>query len=137
MQSHLQLTDNEFETQFLSCVFSPALFTHEAHIRLAWIHINKYGCQIAIENITTQLLNYVNVLGANSKYNHTLTIAAVKAVNHFINKSTSSSFAGFINEFPRLNTNFKDLIAFHYSLDIYNLEKGRLQFVEPDLVPFS
>ena len=137
MQSHSELTDNEFEIQFQSAAFPPSLFTHEAHLRLAWIHIKKYGCETAIENITKQLMNFVEAIGASGKYNHTLTIAAVKAVNHFINKSGSSSFADFIQEFPRLNSNFKDLMAFHYSVDIYNSETARQQFVEPDLVPFS
>jgi hypothetical protein len=137
MQSHFELTDHEFEIQFQSASFPPALFTHEAHIRLAWVHIKKYGCEKAIENITGQLMDYVKTIGATGKYNHTLTIGAVKAVNHFINKSASSNFAGFIKEFPRLLSNFKDLMAYHYSGDIYNSETAKQQFVEPDLLPFS
>ena len=137
MQSHFDISDHAFEMQFQSGSFPPALFTHEAHIRLAWIHIKKYGCQKAIENISSQLLNYVKIIGATGKYNQTLTVAAVKAVSHFINKSVSSNFADFIQEFLRLNTNFKDLLAAHYSVDIYHSETARLQFLEPDLLPFS
>lgn len=137
MQSHFDISDHAFEMQFQSGSFPPALFTHEAHIRLAWIHIKKYGCQKAIENISSQLMNYVTIIGATGKYNQTLTVAAVKAVSHFINKSVSSNFADFIQEFPKLNTNFKDLLATHYSVDIYHSETARRQFLEPDLLPFS
>lgn len=137
MQSHFELTDNEFEIQFQSATLPPALFTHEAHVRLAWIHIKKYGCQKAIENITGQLMDYVEAIGETGIYNHTLTIAAVKAINHFINRSASNNFIDFIQEFPRLNTNFKDLMAAHYSVDIYHSETAKQQFLEPDLLPFT
>lgn len=137
MKSHLELTDDEFEIQFQSAAFPPALFTHEAHVRIAWIHIKKYGCEKAIDNITGQLLDYVEAIGETGIYNHTLTVAAVKAINHFINKAASSDFAGFLEEFPRLITHFKELMAFHYSVDIFNSEIAKQQFIEPDLVPFS
>ncbi|MEO8110092.1 MAG: hypothetical protein ABI594_08675 [Ginsengibacter sp.] len=80
MEQHFTLTDNEFEKQFQNCLLDPAIFTHEAHLRLAWIHIRKYGADIAIGNIRLQLQNFVDNLGARNKYNETVTIAAVKAV---------------------------------------------------------
>ena len=43
IEKHYQLSDEEFEQQFQNCLLSPVLFTHEAHLRLAFIHILKYG----------------------------------------------------------------------------------------------
>jgi hypothetical protein len=40
---HFSLTDIEFENQFENGTLKPELFSHEAHVRLAWIHIKKYG----------------------------------------------------------------------------------------------
>ena len=137
MENHFEISDRQFESQFETGEFLPSLFSHEAHLRLAWIHIKKYGCENAVANITKQLFYFVKKIGAVDKYNKTLTIAAVKAVNHFINKSNSNSFSDFINEFPRLKTNFKELMAFHYKIDIYNSELAKQQFLEPDLLPFS
>lgn len=137
MESHYELNDEQFEILFQSANLPPALFTHEAHLRLAWVHIQKYGCTAAIENITSQIRAYADAIGAAGKYNHTLTIAAVKAVDHFMRKSQSNSFADFIQEFPRLNTNFSDLLAAHYSAAIFQSAKARQAFVEPDLLPFS
>lgn len=136
MQSHLELSDDNFELDFYLCRFPAVLFSHEAHVRLAWIHIKKYGCDIAVENITKQLFHFVQAIGATDKYNQTLTCAAVKAVNHFINKSTSTNFPGFIIEFPRLKANFKELMAYHYTIDIYNSALAKQQYLEPDLAPF-
>jgi hypothetical protein len=137
MEQHFILSDKEFEEQFESGILKPELFSHEAHLRLAWIHITKYGQDIAINNISKQLINFVELLGARQKYNHTLTIAAIKAVAHFINKSKSENFVQFISEFPRLKNNFKELMSCHYQIDIFNSEKAKDVFLEPDLMPFD
>jgi hypothetical protein len=137
MEPHFTLTDYEFETHFENCSLNASLFSHEAHLRLAWIHITKYGENIALENVSKQLVNFTAFVGAEHKYNHTITIAAIKAVSHFINKSTSNSFQHFILEFPMLKYNFKDLMGFHYQVDIFKLEKAKKTFLEPDLLPFS
>ncbi|MBI3219209.1 MAG: hypothetical protein HYZ44_06835 [Bacteroidetes bacterium] len=137
MENHYELSDREFESQFAKGTFNPALFSHAAHLRLAWIHVTKYGETIAIQNITDQLKQFVTIVGAEDKYNHTLTVAAVKAVHHFVKKSQSTTFYDFINEFPRLKYNFKELMAVHYGLDIYNLPEAKAEFIEPDLVAFD
>jgi len=37
-------------------------------LRLAWIHIRKYGVGTAVENICQQLKDYVKTVGAEDKY---------------------------------------------------------------------
>jgi len=137
MEQHFNLTDTEFEQQFENCTLNPEIFSHEAHLRLAWIHIRKYGLETAIQNVSRQLIEFVDSVGARNKYNHTLTIAAIKAVSHFINRSSSDNFMDFIEEFPRLKFNFIDLINIHYKTDIFNSDKAKQEFIEPDLVPFD
>jgi hypothetical protein len=136
MLTHFDLTDTEFELAFQASTLEPNLFTHEAHLRLAWIHVKKYGVGRAIENINAQLLQFVDHVGARDKFNKTVTVAAIRAVNHFVNKSKSESFADFIQEFPRLKYNFKELLAFHYGHDIFKSEKAKIEYIEPDLLPF-
>jgi hypothetical protein len=136
-EKHLDLSDNEFEKQFINCELSPDIFSHEAHLRLAWINIKKYGIMKAETNIQRQLRKYVTSVGAESKYNTTLTLAASKAVHHFMLKSESNDFQEFMIEFPRLKNNFRELMSCHYGFDIYNSEKAKMKFVEPDLLPFD
>jgi hypothetical protein len=137
LEGHFALSDEMFEQQFEYCQLDPSIFNHEAHLRLAWIHIKKYGLDNAIENICNQLLIYVNFLGARDKYNKTLTIAAIKAVNHFMNKSLPGNFNDFMQQFPRLKYNFKELIASHYTVDIFNSDIAKKEYLEPDLLPFT
>ena len=137
METHVELSDDDFEKQFENCELDPAIFSHEAHLRLAWIHLRKYGLEKAIENVCGQLLNFVDFVGARDKYNKTLTIAAIRAVHHIMNKGKIEHFDDFIRAHPRLKTNFKALMAFHYTTDIFNSQQAKQVYLEPDLAPFD
>src|SRR5215207_4190313 len=98
MAHHFDFTDQVFLEKFQSCTLDPAIFTHEAHLRLAWLLITELGVEKAIEQLCFQLQNYVESIGATDKFNLTLTIAAGKAVHHFMLKSTTQTFQEFIME---------------------------------------
>ena len=137
MERHVELSDILFEEQFSNGSLNPAIFSHEAHLRLAWIHINRYGIDRAIENICTQLQDYVEFLGVKDKYNATVTIAAIRAVYHFMLKSETKDFQRFIAENERLKFNFKELVGYHYVTDIFKSEKAKMEYLEPELLPFD
>ena len=134
MDSNIGLSDTEFERQFAMCKLDPAIINHGAHLRLAWIHIDKYGLEKAKENIQKQLQDFVAHIGAKDKYHQTLTMSAV---NHFKEQSKSDNFNGFIIEFSQLKNNFKALIASHYSFDIFKSIRSKTEFIAPDLLPFK
>lgn len=135
MEAHHKLPDYELEVQFEQCSLPSMLFTHEAHLRLAWIHINKYGMNRAIINLCAQIKNYARSLGNEEKYNQMLTVASVKTVNHFMQKSASNTFQEFITEFPELKNGFKSLLDAQYGFDIMDSEKTKVEFLEADLLP--
>jgi hypothetical protein len=137
MKSHYSLTDAQFEQQFANAVLDPAVFTHEAHLRLAWIHLNQYGLETAIENVVQQLKHYTKAVGAADKYNETVTIAAVYAVQHFKIRSSSSDFVTFLSENSQLKTNFKDLLNTHYQTNIFQSAHAKATFLAPELLPFD
>ncbi|MEL6812630.1 MAG: hypothetical protein AAFP76_14975 [Bacteroidota bacterium] len=137
MEKHDHFTDIEFEKQFRHGLLHPDYFSHQAHLRLAWIHINNYGIDAAILNITAQIKNFTKIHGAEDKYNETVTIAAIRAVYHFWLKSESDNFKNFIAEFPRLQYNFRELLGYHYAFDIFISEEAKTHYLEPDLLPFD
>ena len=51
------------------------------------------------------------------------------------NRKEAKRFA--MIEFPRLKNNFTELMSCHYGFDIYNSEKAKMKFMEPDLLPFD
>ena len=137
MEKHFEWSDAIFEQQFSDCTLDPALFGHEAHLRLAWIHINKYGIDRAIKNICLQIQNFAARAGAPDKYNETVTIAAIRAVYHFMLRSDTDNFQDFILENSRLKTSFKQLLNSHYRTDIFNSERAKRAYIEPELLPFD
>jgi hypothetical protein len=137
MKKYLATNDALFLEQLADCTLPPALFNHEGHLRLAWLQIRRSGIQNAVDIVCRQIKNYAASLGAPGKYNTTLTVAAVKAVYHFMLKEEGSDFNSFITLHPRLKTSFKELMAAHYSFDIYHSPAARMAYAEPDLLPFD
>lgn len=136
MNSHYQLTDQEFTTAFMELTLDSKLFTHEAHLRLVWIYISQYGLKTAEVVLCEQIKSYVESLGEGDKFNITVTVAATKAVHHFIGRSNSETFEDLIQEFPRLKTEFKGLMGFHYGFEIFNNTTAKKVYLAPDLIPF-
>ena len=135
-EKHHLLNDVQFEEKFQKCTLPPVLFTHEAHLRLAYIHVTKYGLKTAINNLCIQISDFERKFGDGRKYNKTITVAAIKVIYHFINKSKNLDFKNLLKEYPRLKSNFKTLIKKHYSLNIFIDKTAKHLFLEPDLLPF-
>ncbi len=136
-ERHRALTDDEFETQFREHTFRPGFFTHEAHFRLAWIHLTRYGLESAIENIRTQIKGYAEAVGATQKYNDTVTVAAVYLTHHFMGKATGKTFEDLMLEFPQLKADFKGVLGQYYSTNIFSNAEAKANYLPPDLQDFE
>ena len=137
MKAHHPLTDSEFEHQFAAGTLDPSLFNHKAHVRLAWIHVSRYGVERAIENICAQIRSFAEAHGDKDKFNVTVTIAAVRAVDHFMRRSETTDFESLISEHPRLIHSFKELLSYHYTTDIFRSATAKKAYLEPELLPFD
>ncbi len=137
MEKHWKISDEEFEVKFEKLEFRPLWFSHEAHLRLAWIYVKKYGHEIAFEKYSSQLQDFANKYNADGKYNATVTFASIQIMKNFIDKSDAYDFQDFINEFPELKTNFKKILGKHYSGDIFSSLDAKQHIRHPDLEPFK
>lgn len=137
LNNHFDFSDELFEQAFERCSLPADLFTHEAHLRLAWIHLTREGLDEATKTVCQQIINFVTHLGAKSKYNQTLTVAAVRIVHHFLQQSDADNFFDFILQSPQLKTQFGALLKKHYSFDVFNSETAKRQYLPPDLLPFE
>lgn len=136
-QDHTHLSDAEFSSQFSDCSLPPSLFTHEAHIRLAWINIREHGIDRAIDKTREQIRKFVRHVGAEDKYHETITVAGVRVVYHFYLRDPDLEFGAFIEKHPRLVNSFSDLLNAHYVSNILSTERAKTEYVEPDKVPFD
>ena len=137
MKSHFELSDAEFLTQFESLLLDPGLFSHEAHLRLGWLYIHKFGIHAALQDIPIQIQKFATRYGDPDKYHHSLTVSAVHTIHHFYNRSNKTTFQDFLNEFPRLTHSFKSLLLSHYSSAKLFSSEAKRTFVQPDLIPFD
>ena len=136
MGGHFQYNDDTFEKQFEDCSFPPNLFSHEAHLRLAYIHIQKYGLDQAIENLCAQIKRYDQFHDKGTKFHVTITVASAKIVHHFIKKHKPESFHKLKKLVPDLAEDLMGLIKKHYSSNILETEESKGQYIKPNLSPF-
>ncbi|AEM72062.1 hypothetical protein Murru_3041 [Allomuricauda ruestringensis DSM 13258] len=131
------MNNNKFVHAFENGSFPPSQFNHAAHIKLAWIYLNQFDEETAISKTCKAIQNFDKLHGDGTKFHTTLTVAAVKVVHHFKQKSNATNFEEFITEFPRLITSFKELLFQHYGKDVIADPKAKTTYLEPDLLPFN
>lgn len=136
-EHHWKLSDAQFEADFADGSLPLPWFTHQAHIRLAWIQIKNYGVEQATENIRKQIIQFATAAGQPNKYHETITIASILMVAHFMKGDDAANSEAFIKAHPSLQQDFKELIKSHYSQDIFSDPNARKIFIEPDLAPFD
>ena len=136
-EKHHLLTNDEFEEKFSNCDMPAVIFTHEAHLRLAYIHIAKYGVEKAIDNLSTQIANCDDKYGDGTKFNKASTITATKVVHSFVKKSKASDFNSFLVEFPKLKTNFSEIIKEYNSFKALENKSSKEAHLETNLLAFG
>lgn len=110
-EKHRQLSDKDFIRLFNECTLDPDIFTHEAHLRLAWLLIKEHGLQLATEMLCSQIMQFDRQHGKGTKFNKDVTLAAAQLVDDLQRQSHDRSFTDFIGHHPRLFTDFGTLLA--------------------------
>jgi hypothetical protein len=135
MKPHeLSEEDVRFRSAFEACTSTPSEFTHQAHVRLAYVYLVESDVEVAVQRMRAALLTFLDHYEIpRSKFHETMTRAWVLAVHHFMTKSTSSSAADFIAKNPELLDT--RIMLTHYSASVLFSADARASFVEPDLDP--
>jgi len=115
MINHYAFTDEELVRNLEDGTFPPALFTHEAHLRLAYVLLSELDLNTAINRVCIILKRYVAAVGAGDKYDELLTIAAIRIVYRLMRKEPAATFSEFLGQNPELRTNFRSLIEGYYN----------------------
>ncbi|HVF17504.1 MAG TPA: hypothetical protein VNA21_11355, partial [Steroidobacteraceae bacterium] len=123
----------EFLRAFLECRLTAQQFDHRAHVRAAWLLLNRYSIEDAIERMCTGTLRLASLFGAPDKYNRTFTEAVMRVM-----AASPSIHAGW-DEFTRAQSGLmgdvRALLALHYSPErLYSLA-AKEAFVMPDRSP--
>lgn len=137
MNAHApELDDDGFLDAFRSGSLPLSSFTHEAHLRLGWLHLTREPLEAAVENVAQEIQHFVRVYGKEDKYHHTLTVAALHILASRIRSSEIRSFRSFMDRNPDLLTDLKALVGQHYSAERLSSPEAASRWVKPDLRPF-
>lgn len=134
--NHFELSDHEFMAQFVNCTLNPDLFSHEAHVRLAYLILKDAPFDQAEVQLATLILAFVKNLGFEEKFNRTITYAAAKIIKKRIENSEAVTFKTFLKQHSDLTDNMLALIQIHYSKHLLFSPEARKEIFQPDLQDF-
>jgi len=134
LQHTVSAADRVLRDAFESKVLAPAAFTHEAHVRLAYVYLAELDVEAAARRMRESLLGFLEHNGIpRSKFHETLTHAWILAVQHFMDKSSCSSADEFVAKNPELLDS--KIMLTHYSAAVLFSADARAALVQPDVDP--
>ena len=122
---------------FIGCSLTRAQWTHEAHVRTAFLHLQQYPLDEAHLRLRAGIirLNERHGLIESSArgYFETLTRAWLVLVADARSRSRATTSGELLQRCPELCD--RSLVARHYSKDVLAGVRARSIFVTPDLEP--
>ena len=103
------LSDDEMLDGFLAFELPPSAFDHHSHLRIAWIHLQRYPLDEAVRRTCTGIAGFAAHLGVTEKFNWTLTEALVRLMAHAGAADPALGWKAFLEANPELRQDTRDL----------------------------
>jgi hypothetical protein len=130
------MTDDEFLTAFEECRIPPELWTHEAHIRMAWLYLRRRPLDEVIPIVRRGITRYAESRGKTGAYHETITVGYLVLIDGRIGRGgAGGTFAEFRERHPDLLDRGLSALLEHYSREVLDSTEARATFVEPDRAP--
>ena len=128
------MTDTEFLEAFESCSLPEDQWSHEAHVRMAWLYLQKMPLSEAVPVVRDGIKRYNASLKKSLAYHETITQVFLHLISHRMERSGDRlSFADFCNENPDLLDRNMTALLIYYRKETLFSQAAREAFVEPDL----
>ena len=131
------MNDVEFLTAFEECTLTPADWTHEAHVRMAWLYLTQYDYEPALRFIRSgiQHLN-ARVLKKDLAYHETITVAFARLIESTRRMLPAKHTLSDLKlHAPDLFDRQLSAVVKYYSRDRLFSNEARSSWIEPDLAP--
>lgn len=135
------MDDQTLRTQFEDLSLAQSAWTHEAHVRVAWIYLTALGFDEALLEVERRIRAYNAHVGVpegpTQGYNQTTTHALLQIIDT-VRRAYGDTFPvadsrAFYARHPQLRTD--KLLRCFYSPDRRMHPDAKQRFVEPDLAP--
>lgn len=135
------MTDAELLQQFEARTLPSELWTHRAHVKVAFLYIREHGFDVALEKLRVGIKAYNATIGveesATSGYNETTTHAFAHLIcatmQHYGDTFPTPDADAFCDTHPHLMTS--RVLRLFYSPGRRMRPEAKTRFVEPDLCP--
>ncbi|TFF34506.1 hypothetical protein [Mucilaginibacter psychrotolerans] len=131
---HAELNDQEFIRQIENVTINPELFTHEAHIRMAWLYLNNHDSDTALQHICAAIKGIDTKYAGGTKYHHTISEVFARSIAMLMQQKPANTWQEFILANPGLGIS-KKFLAAYYSDEILYSDEAKTQFMPPDKKP--
>ncbi len=123
------MTDDEFLEAFAAGGLR-GQWTHEAHIRMAYLFFVRFGTEEAPAKISKGIQDFNGLRGFPEGYHETITVAFCRLV---ASRLPSPDWPTFRLENPDLLAS--DVMEKYYSRDLLFSSRAKTEFVAPDRKP--
>ena len=124
------MTDDEFLAAFEAAAIPRKNWTHEAHVRMAWLYLRRLPFAEALEKVRDGIQKLNAKIGSVGGYHETITVAFVRVI-------ASRLRAG--EKYPEFRDRNADLfdrtlsaLLRHYTKERLHSPEARAAFIEPD-----
>ena len=132
------MSDDEFLAAFEACTLARELWTHEAHVRMAWLCLTRQPYEEAAARICDGIRRFNASLGNHKGYHETVTRGYVALISHRIRSRSAraATFEVFRSENADLLDRKNPPLLRRYRSETLESRRARATFVAPDLEPF-
>jgi putative acetyltransferase len=124
--------ESEFLQRFENCTLAEELWTHRAHVRMAWLHLTQAPRHEALDKIRSGILRYnTEVLGRRLQYHGTVTVAFTCIIADRI--EPLETWREFEQHNAELFSHGMPVLMRYYSRQRLMSVEARRNFIEPDL----
>ncbi len=126
------MTDEDFFTQFENGTLDAKLFSHSAHVKMAWIYVHKYELPEALRNFSDALKNFAKINNATGLYHETITFAFLLLINERIKKSENQNWNDFVENNEDLLDWKSNILTKYYRSETLKSVNAKQYFIFPD-----
>ncbi len=127
--------DEEFLQMFEQCSLSGKCWTHVAHVRMAWLQMERSSSfEEALERIRAGIMAF-NSSVQSVGYHETITVAFARLIHHKRQTERAETWQDFVDKHSDLVSREEPILHRYYSAEVLSSQKARDVFVEPNLKP--
>lgn len=125
------MSDDEFLAAFETVTFTRPEWTHEAHVRMAWLYLTRWPLGDALKRVRAGIQKLNAKIGSPDGYHETITVAFVRVMA--VRLVPGEMYPAFRERNPDLFDRTLAALLRHYTKELLHSAPARRAFVEPDV----